>query len=156
MNWASSGTKFGGCQFLLEIYVPDSVYIVDFADGSKKEIFMSFGLMNAITRIVGDVDNVAALATDYDARDRVLVELLSERTKSGKMTEKVDLEELPLTYDEVVKIMTWAQEHMVDFFIKSLTGVKDLATKNKDRITDLVSFLTGSTTSPSATPSAGP
>lgn len=124
-------------------------------DGSTKEIFMSFGLMNAITRIIGDVDNVTSLVTDHDARDKILTELLADRSKAGKIIEKFEIDDLPLDYEEVIKLITWSQEHMVDFFMKSLTGVKKIVEDNKGRITDLVSFLTGSTASPSATPSAG-
>ena len=116
---------------------------------------MSFGLMNAITRIIGDVDNVTSLVTDHDARDKILTELLADRSKTGKIIEKFEIDDLPLDYEEVIKLITWSQEHMVDFFMKSLTGVKKIVEDNKGRITDLVSFLTGSTASPSVTPSAG-
>lgn len=135
--------------------MPNPTYTLKTIDGSEKDIFMSFGLMNAITRVVGNVDNVASLVNDHDARDQILVELLSERTKGGKVVNKAVLDEIDLDYNEVLSLLTWAQEHMVDFFMKSLTGVKNLVEANKEKIQDLVSFLTGSAASPSGTPSVG-
>ncbi len=83
--------------------------------GEDREVFASYGLMNALSRIVGDVERAPHILMNADLRDDVLVLVLAERTKSGKIIKKVELDDLDLTTDEARTILEWAVDRYLNF-----------------------------------------
>lgn len=113
-------------------------------NGDTREIKMSFGLLNNLCRLVGDIDNAAMMTIDPVMRESILVELLSHRDAKGKVKEKIDLDSLDAAAGDIVDLIDWAGEHVFDFFLKGLERTRALQDKNLDRIKALTRTQTGS------------
>lgn len=112
--------------------------------GEDKTIKMSFGLLNAVCRTVGDIDGAAQMMMDNYLRDAVLVELLSPRDAAGKITTPVDIDSLDVDPDDVVKLLDWASAQALDFLLKGLERAKALQEKNMPRVKALMPTSSGS------------
>jgi len=113
-------------------------------DGKERDIKMTFGLLNNLCRKVGDIDGAATIMMNVDLRDGVLIELLSDRDKNGRITEPLDLNTLNVDMDAVVDLVDWTQEHVLDFFLKGLEKAKGLQDRNLHRIKALMPTKDGS------------
>ena len=115
-------------------------------DGKERDVKMTFGLLNALCRAVGDIDGATQMTMDQNLRDAVLVELLSERDKAGKITSNINLAEMDVSIDDVVDLLDWAGNHVLDFFLKGLERAKSLQDRNLLRIKALMPSQLGSAT----------
>ena len=115
-------------------------------DGKERDVKMTFGLLNALCRAVGDIDGATQMTMDQNLRDAVLVELLSERDKAGKITSNINLAEMEVSIDDVVDLLDWAGNHVLDFFLKGLERAKSLQDRNLLRIKALMPSQLGSAT----------
>jgi hypothetical protein len=122
---------------------------------SAGRIFMSYGLLSTLSRIVGDVNRIGVIDIDPDMAAEVLDECLVPRTSTGKPNRPASYEMPDLPIEEAGKIFTWVKEHLLNFFIRRLQSTADLMTQNKERLQSLGSFLGGSNPSPSSEPSSG-
>jgi hypothetical protein len=113
-------------------------------NGKEQDIKMSFGLLNNLCRLVGDIDNAASMAIDPVLRDTVLIELLSDRDARGKITERLDLDLLDADADKIGELIDWAGGHVFDFFLKGLERTKALQDRHLDRIKALIPSQAGS------------
>ena len=125
-------------------------------NGEDREIFMSFGLLNELTTIVGDPGAVAAITMNPEMRNKVLASALAKRKPSGKIEEKVDIDDVEITIKDVESLLDWVAGHVMSFFVRSLRKVAAVNEKYEAPLKDLVSSLGGSRGSASATPSSGP
>lgn len=114
-----------------------------------RELFMSFGLLNELTRIIGDPGRVPQVALEPDLRDEFLTALFAKRKKSGKIEEAADIDDLDVSYEDVEKALTWAQEHVMSFFVRSFRQIKAVTEKHEAEVTSLTSSLAGSKSSAS-------
>lgn len=115
-------------------------------DGKERDVKMTFGLLNTLCRRVGDIDGASQITMDQELRDAVLVELLSDRDKAGKITEEINLAELDVSIDDMVELLDWAGNHVLDFFLKGLERAKALQDRNLGRIKALMPSPSGSAT----------
>jgi len=125
-------------------------------DGEDRDIFMSFGLLDTLSRLIGDPSNVAQVHIDLDLRKGVLEALLAERKKSGKVINEVDIEETEISIEDAEKLVEWAASHVLNFFIRSLSKVSEMTKKSEKEIKALVSTFPGLSNSASQTQSVGP
>lgn len=100
-------------------------------DDKPFEVFMSFGLLNAVARHVGNPDNIGLILLNSDLREMVLTELLSERSKSGAITKKREFGEVDISLEDCEKLLEFAAEHVLDFFLRALEKANKLAGKTK-------------------------
>jgi hypothetical protein len=121
----------------------DDIFTIK-VDGKERDIKMSFGLLNTLCRKVGDIDGAAQLSVDQILRDGVLVELLSDRDRSGKITEQIDLFTIEVSADDVIDLVDWAGTHVLDFFLKGLERAKRQQDAQLPRIKALMPSSTGS------------
>ena len=91
-----------------------------FTTSSSQEIFMSYGLLNRIARIVGNVESVGLLLVDVNIQGVVLCIVLSTYDAKGKLVEEVDVESIMMPPDETVSLIVWVTEHLTSFFLKNL------------------------------------
>jgi hypothetical protein len=112
-------------------------------NGKEQDVKMTFGLLNILCRKVGDIDGAATVMMDQELREGVLVELLSTRDRSGKITEQIDLNTLEIETEAVVELLDWTQEHVLDFFLKALERAKALQDRNLTRIKALMPSSSG-------------
>jgi hypothetical protein len=113
-------------------------------NGKEQDIKMSFGLLNTLCRKVGDIDGAATIVMDQTLRDGVLIELLSDRDKSGKIVEPIDLYNLDIHFDDAVDLLDWAASHVLDFFLKGLEKAKRQQDSHLPRIKALMPSQAGS------------
>lgn len=97
-----------------------------------REIKMSFGLLDELTRIIGDVDGLADLPVNPDVRSEVLYSVLIERDEKGqKSKEAPDLYNLEPSM--VAELIEWVGEHVADFFLNAMGRTTKLLTKREDQ-----------------------
>lgn len=122
--------------------------------GQDKEILMSWGLLDELTKLVKDLDQLGQFFSDPEMRDGVLSAVLSERTKQGKITKKLGVLDVELDdqLEAVDEILSWAASHVTAFFIRSLTKLSERVSKlPQDKIEALTDKVLTST--PSGLPS---
>lgn len=112
-------------------------------NGKAREVFMSMGLLNELCKLIGDVENIGNVVVDDALREGVMVSLLAERSKSGKISQKFDIDELDVDPDQVIALVGWATEWVVDFFMKSAEAAKRVMVKNQERLNSLMSSPAG-------------
>lgn len=83
------------------------------------EIFMSFGLLNRITRYLGDIDQLPQLAVSPELQEAVLVEIFTERDKQGVALKVPTLDEIEVSLEEVESILDFVGEHIANFFMQT-------------------------------------
>jgi hypothetical protein len=110
----------------------------------KRELFMSFGLLNQLAKLIGSPDDVAQIYLNGELRDLVLACALAKRKKSGKIIEEVDVDDLEISTDDIEAILEWLGDHVMGFFVRSLTKVAGISGKHKEKLAALVSSLDGS------------
>lgn len=121
-------------------------------NGEDREIFMSFGLLNELTKIVADPSRLGAINLDPELREEFLISLLSKRKKSGKIEEVVDFDDMEISIEDIEKVISWAQEHVMSFFVRSFRNIQQVTGKYQEEVTSLTSSLAGSKSSPSKKP----
>jgi hypothetical protein len=116
--------------------------------GVSKDLFMSFGLLNEVTAIVGDIEGMAMLQIDPVMRERILNAVLADRSDIGAIAKPVnffDPKQAPAA-EEAHKILDWVAENAIGFFLTSLGAAKSLAERHEKQVKDLMSSLAGSPT----------
>lgn len=116
-------------------------------EGTLRTIKMSFGLLNRICRLVGDVEGSIQLLIDPVLQEAVILEILAERNEEGQIIRKHDVDDYNLSKKDVMVLLEWVAEHLLDFFLSALKIAKSLQDRNQDRIDNL--------TPPSASSSDG-
>lgn len=108
-------------------------------DGVTLNLFMSYGLLTALSRLVPNPDNVSKVGLDPDLRDKCLEEALASRSPVGESLEVPSLKSLSL--DDANSILEWMQEHLLAFFLRQIKTANRLVTAAE---TSLMSSTDGS------------
>lgn len=100
---------------------------------SEIEVKMTFGLLNVLCQTVGDMEGMSLLAMDNDLREAMLVQMLSTRDAKGKIPENGEfvLFNLDATPESVGDLLTWAQGHIFDFFMKAAVRAQAINVKGQ-------------------------
>lgn len=123
-------------------------------NGEARTVFMSFALLNRLTFLLGSPDNVPLVHQNPELREAFMLELLAVRTKGGKVTQQVNLDEAEIDLEQVQELLTWASEHCLDFTIRALQNARKQQERHQVRISDLTNTLIGSVSSNSKTAAA--
>lgn len=86
---------------------------------ADQEIFMSFGLLNRLTRLLGNVDQLPLLAVDPELQELVLVEIFTQRNPKGDPTYIPSLDEIHVSLDDVSRIIDFVGDHISNFFTQT-------------------------------------
>ena len=113
-----------------------------------RELFMSFGLLDELTRVVGDPARIGTVTLDPEFRQEFLTKLFAKRKKSGKIEEQTDFDDLDVAVEELEAALVWAQEHVLSFFVRSFRNIQKVTDHYGTEITNLTSSLAGSKSSP--------
>lgn len=108
-------------------------------NGEIRELKMTYGLVNELARVIGDIDAIPMIGIEADLRDEVMKVLLAKRDSRGNVKETPDLFNLDIEIDQVQELLSWVGEHVLDFFLISLERGKELGKKNEDRLKALTS-----------------
>lgn len=124
--------------------------------GNSKELFMSFGLLNELCRLYGDVHAATQVTLNPDLRDVTMISLFSERDENGLIPEgkEVRLAKLEISLDDAERVLNWAADHAIYFFLTALKRAVE-AQKQNAALKDLLQVagvkVESSTTSSSGT-----
>lgn len=118
------------------------VFKLKVGDGVR-EIKMTYGLLNVLCRTVGDIDGAAQIELDHALRVDTLVELLSERDARGEIVDPLIVFNLEASPDDLAELLTWAQGHVLDFFVKAAERAQSNLLPLVARLTDLKRTLNG-------------
>jgi hypothetical protein len=116
----------------------------------KRELFMSFGLLNESTRLVGDLNRVAAIGLNPDLSIQILAAVLAPRDAKGRIADDFVLPEM--SPENAEQILDWVKEHVLDFFIRRLRKTLTLVDQNAEQLKAIGSSLTGLGSAASKTP----
>lgn len=97
---------------------PPSILVT--LDDTPQEVFMTFGLLNAITRHVGNPDNVGLITISSDLKELVLTEMLSERNANGVITKERSYGDVKISLEDCERLLDFAADHALDFFLRAL------------------------------------
>lgn len=120
------------------------------------DVLMSLGLLNELTALVGDPTNIGAIDFDVEIQALTIAACVAERTKFGKRKGEPNIDDLEVSVAEVEQLLDWVKSHVMDYFVRRLTANAALVNRHQKSLKGLEQFLTGSTSDPSATLSAGP
>lgn len=114
-----------------------------------REVFMSYGLLNELIRVIGDPQRASTLELDADLAQFVLTIVLMPRTPTGKPAPEAENFELPgLEVEEAYRIFDWVKAHVLDFFVRRLRSSLQSIGERKELLAEIGSTLGG--LSPSA------
>ena len=113
-------------------------------NGEDREIFMSYGLLNALTVIVGSAEVAPMIAINAELREDVLKAVLAERKATGKIIKEVpDIEDVDISIEDVEKLLDWVTENVMSFFVRSLGKMVQRVEQNKETLEGLKSSVAG-------------
>lgn len=101
---------------------PDKTLTIK-VNNTEREIKMTYGLLDEIVGQVKDIDQIGNFFIDQDTRNKVLTAVLSDRTASGKITNKINADDVEIELEDVDAVLAWAASHVTSFFIRSLTNL---------------------------------
>jgi hypothetical protein len=130
------------------INISDSLEIL--IDEKPAKIFMSFPLLTRVTMAIGSMDQIPALAVSPDMQELVTKVLLQKSHFKNAKLEDIDLETLNISVADGQKLITWAGEHALDFLLKGLEQVAQLAQKNQNAMEHLTKVVQASSSTPSS------
>lgn len=99
-------------------------------NGEHREIFMSFALLNRVSFLVGNMENLHEVMLNPEMREAILVEMLAERTQSGKLVKQYALDEVVISNQDVMNLLDFVGEHLLDFFMGALKKSQALQLKH--------------------------
>lgn len=107
-------------------------------NGEDREIFMSYGLLHVLCVLVNnDPANAILLQLSEDLQREALRELLTERKPSGKAIKEFtedDLDDTVVDPDDIVELVGWAMQHVINFMLKRAEKVDLVGEQAKPRL----------------------
>ena len=123
--------------------MPEDRLSIAFA-GNQIELFMPFGLLNELMKIVPDVPMVQVIGIDNELRTLVLETILAKRDNKGVITEAVSVANLPVPKADVIRILEWAADHILDFFLDAVEAAVKASQPHQARLEKLMPSGDGS------------
>lgn len=122
----------------------DDKLIINVYDDQKKpvrrELLMSFGLLLALSSIVGDVNRLGLIDLVPEMAADTLKAVLSERDAKGVILDP-EVAVPDLAPSEANKIFDWVKEALMDFFLRRLLHTAALFDQNKEKLASAVSSM---------------
>lgn len=103
-------------------------------NGEGREIKMSFGLLNQLCSMCGDVEDAMMFGIDANLREEALRLMLSKRDDQGRIEENVNLFNIDVDPDAINDLLDWAGGHVLDFFLKAAEKTKAMGEARQDRL----------------------
>jgi hypothetical protein len=120
-------------------------------------IKMTYGLFNEIMQVVPSPENIGQLfITDAGLRDYVIRRMLTGNKRVMEEKDLVDPFEIDLDITELDDLVNWVGDHILYFFMSTAEKTAKLGKKYEATLTQLNQSNSGSESSASTTPSAGP
>lgn len=129
-------------------------------DGESREIVMKFAMLRELARAFPGPSDPQLVFHDQIMFETALSILLAPRTKTGKidLPEDADwtIDDIDFSEDEAIRLVKWAMEHVLGFFLKKFNQLTKLGETHLKEIETLLSSLPGLKDLASKKASAGP
>lgn len=103
----------------------------DFRLPEGRVIFMSYGLLNRLSMIIGEPDNLPAIYLDPGLQGTVMSHLLGTYDAATKQFNPQDVDDIQLSPQVIADLLAWVSEHIIDFFVLTLQNAKGLEARYK-------------------------
>ncbi len=91
-----------------------------------RTVFMSFALINTLAGYFESPNDVVQIYQNPMVQQSILVDCLSERDDLGKITKPFTLETMTTSYEDVIKFLSWVEEHLSNFFLRTLQAANHM------------------------------
>lgn len=113
---------------LTQTYTPPEPYF-NLANG--RELKMTFGMLNRLARIAGNVETLGMVMIDSDLQQALLSQLFATYDEKGKQTELADIDAIDCSMEELLALLAWVLESLTYFFLKNLQNSAKIAQQYK-------------------------
>ena len=122
----------------------------------EREIKMTYGLEMDIRRMLPDpVSALKLVQSDFFTQDYIVRRVMTDVKKTiFDPNELISMDDLEIESEDVERVLGWATEHALYFFMKRALEMSKLGVQYQQALP--TPSTAGSETSPSTTPSAGP
>lgn len=99
--------------------------------GKTTTVLMSFGLLNKLSAMLGDLKSLPDIYLVPELQDTILYEILIPRDEFGTPSQPYRLFQFAdqLSPDQGQMIIEWVEAHLYDFFLKRLRLAQGLQTR---------------------------
>lgn len=129
-------------------------------DGEEREIVMKFALLRELARAFPGPQDPQLVFSDQTMFETALSILLAPRKANGKIDLAEDsewtIDDLDFHQDDAIRLVKWAMEHVLGFFLKKFSQLTKLGETHVAEIETLLSSLPGLKDLASKKASAGP
>ena len=113
-------------------------------NGQQVPILMSYALLTELTKVIKDITDVQVIMLDQELRDSVLKIIFAERTEDGLIKSEPTMAQLGMTPGDVMRVLRWASEHALDFFLEGIEASVAILKPREDRLKNLMPSGAGS------------
>ncbi len=125
--------------------MPEDYLSITYGDQERK-LLMSFGLLNELMILVGDLPRVQVIGVDSELRPKILEAVFAVRGEKGEIKETISVAALPVPTADIMRVLTWVAEHVLDFFLGAVESAVKVAEPHQTRLTGLTPSGNGSAT----------
>lgn len=113
---------------LTQTYTPPEPYF-NLANG--RELKMTFGMLNRLAKIAGNVETLGMVMIDSDLQQALLSQLFATYDENGKQLEVADIDNINCSMEELLQLLAWVLESLTYFFLKNLQNSARIAQQYK-------------------------
>jgi len=108
-----------------------------------RQIFMSYGMLNALSQRVGGPDQISLVYLDMELQMDLLCTLMGTYDKDAKKFTPASTA-TDISLSDAERMTHWLVEHLIDFFVRTLTQAKAMEEKYQPKLAPFKSTSTGS------------
>ena len=103
----------------------------DFRLPDGRALFMSYGLLNRLSLVVGKLEDLPLIYLDANLQAAVISNVLGSYDTDKKEFTAVDPDQVNYPPLVIADLLAWISEHLLDFFAQTLQKTKHLEEKFK-------------------------
>ena len=96
-----------------------------------RELKMTFGMLNRLARIAGNVETLGMVMIDSDLQQALLSQLFATYDEKAKQLEVADIDDINCSMEELLQLLAWVLENLTYFFLKNLQNSAKIAQQYK-------------------------
>ena len=100
----------------------------------QRSIRMNFNLLNRLTFIVGNVENIQEAMSAPAVRESLMCEALAVRDPDGKRKVPENLSDLDLSPEDAGRLLNFIGDHVLDFFLLTLEQTNQRMSASNNRM----------------------
>lgn len=104
---------------------------------APRSIRMTFNLLNRLTFIIGNVENIQEAMSAPSVRESLMCEALAVREEGGKRIVPANLDDIDLSPEDAGRLLNFIGDHVMDFFLLTLEQTNQRMSSSKDRMVQI-------------------